>query len=90
MDVKSSHWWQSGDGKIISVAEEKSFLSLRSQTNTPGLNPKTMLIKARKHLEQGDCSLQNKDIYLYFSEIATEDKQPLRMREPLEYQRFRV
>lgn len=86
---ESSHWWRSGDGKIISVAEEKkkkSFLSLRIQANTLGLNPKTMLIKARKHLETPD-----KDVYLYFSKIATEDKAAfLHRREHLEYQRFRV
>lgn len=27
VDVKSSHWWRRGDGKIISVAEEKFPLS---------------------------------------------------------------
>lgn len=27
VDMKSSHWWQRGDGKIISVAEEKFPLS---------------------------------------------------------------
>ncbi len=49
-----------------------------------------MLIKARKHLEQWDSCLRNKDIYLYFSKITTKDNQTVRMREHLEYQRFRV
>ena len=74
VDIKSSRRWRSGDGKIISVAEEKEkkkfplslSLSPRSQTNTPGLNPKTMLMKACKHLEQWDVCLWNKDAYLYF------------------------
>lgn len=90
---ESSHWWRSGDGKIISVAEEggkkkkKSFLSLRIQTNTLGLNPKTMLIKARKHLE----TLPTKMSIYIFSEIAAKDKAAfLHRREHLEYQRFRV
>lgn len=33
-----------------------------------------MLIKARKHLEQWDSCLWNKDVYLYFSKITTKDK----------------
>lgn len=53
-----------------------------------GLNPKTMLIKAHKHLEQWDYCLRNKDVYLYFSKITTKDNQ--HMREHLQYQRFRV
>lgn len=63
---------------------------MRSQTNTPGLNPKTMLIKGRKHLEQWDSGLPNKDTYLYFSKITSEDNRRLHMREHLEYQRFRL
>lgn len=87
MDVKSSRWRWRGDGKIISVAEEKFPLC---ETNTPGLNPETMLIKGRKHLEQWDFGLRNKDTYLYFSKITSDDNQPLHMREHLEYQRFRL
>lgn len=77
VDVKHSHWWWSGDGKIINVAEEKFPLSEISDNTT-------MLIKARKHLEQWDSCLRNKDIYLYFSKITTKDNQALRMWEHLE------
>lgn len=49
-----------------------------------------MLIKGRKHLEQWDSGLRNKDTYLYFSKITSDDNQPLHMREHLEYQRFRL
>lgn len=49
-----------------------------------------MLIKGRKHLEQWDSGLPNKDTYLYFSKITSEDNRRLHMREHLEYQRFRL
>lgn len=91
VDVKSSQWWGCGDGKIITggVAEENFPLSEIS--NTLGLNPKTMLMKARKHLEQRDYCFSETKISIYiFPRFTTKDNRTLRMREHLQYQRFRV
>lgn len=70
VDVKSSHWWGCGDGKIITggVAEEKFPLSEIS--NMLGLNPKTMLMKARKHLEQRDyCFRKQRYLFIFFQDL---------------------
>lgn len=92
MDTKSSCWWWRGDGKIISVAEEKFPLCEISDKHA---RPQPQNNVDQRAQTSGAMRLRPSEqryLFIFFqdSKITSEDNRLLHMREHLEYQRFRL